>query len=257
LSTGKTVRLNRIFSNDGRAVVIAMDHGLPGVRPLANLTKPEELIEQVVAGGADAILTTPGIAARFAGQIGRLGLIIRLDGGVTTMSESFSGMKLIASVEDALKLGADAVAVMGFCGTPDETSSLETLGRVAVECRRLGVPLMAEMVPLGFQGEPNVSQLAMAARIGAEIGADIIKTKYLGPPEAYRAVTDTCFVPVLMLGVSARSRVNVLNEVRYAMSAGVAGVAMGRNVWQSADVIAMTHAIAEAVHNFEGNPHVI
>jgi DhnA family fructose-bisphosphate aldolase class Ia len=248
MNSPKTIRLNHIFSQDKRAVVVAMDHGLPAMGPLGHLTHPGKLIQQIKAGGADAILTTPGIATHFAEHIGRLGLIVRLDGGATTLGDSFSEMRLIASVEDALRLGADAVAVMGFCGTEDESASLETLGKVATECRTLGMPLMAEMLPLGFMGKPSVQEVAYAARVGAELGADIIKTKYVGSPEEYRAVTDMCFAPVLVLGGSARSADEVLVEIDDAITAGAAGVAIGRNVWQSDDVVAKTQAIVKTVH---------
>lgn len=248
MNTGKQIRLNHIFAGDGRVVVVAMDHGLPGMTPLANLTDPGRLIDQLAAGGADAILTTPGIAAHFVGHFGKLGLIMRLDGAATMLSESVNKMRLIASVEDALILGADAVAVMGFCGTPDETNSLEILGKVAIECRRLGVPLLAEMLPMGFAAKPTVTQLAQAARIGAEIGADIIKLPYAGPAEAYRDVTETCFAPVLVLGGSARAADEALAQIEEAMAAGASGVAVGRNVWQQEDATGMTRMIVEAVH---------
>jgi len=248
MNSAKAIRLNHIFASDRRSVIIAMDHGLPGMRPLGHLTHPGTLIQQIAAGGADAILTTPGIAAQFAECIGRLGLILRLDGAATTLGEGSGEMRLIASVEDALRLGADAVAVMGFCGTKDESDSLETLGKVAAECRRLGVPLMAEMLPLGYTGKPDVQQIALAARIGAELGADIIKTKYAGAPQEYREVTDTCFAPVVVLGGSARSSDEVLAEIEDALSAGAAGVAIGRNVWQAADVVATTRSVVRAVH---------
>ncbi|MBZ0278388.1 MAG: fructose-bisphosphate aldolase [Anaerolineae bacterium] len=248
MNAAKTIRMNHIFAPDKRAVVIAMDHGLPGMTPLGELKTPGQLLQQIRKGGADAILTTPGIAARFAADIGKLGLIIRLDGGATTLSTSFGAMQLIASVEDALRLGADAVAVMGFCGTPDESDSLRTLGQVATECRTLGVPLMAEMLPLGYQGKPTIEQVAIAARVGAELGADIIKTKYVGPPEAYLEVTETCFVPVLVLGGSAKSPDQVMTEIHDALGAGVAGVAIGRNVWQSESPARITQTIVSAVH---------
>lgn len=248
MSAAKTIRLNHIFAPDRRSVIVAMDHGLPGMAPLGHLTHPDKLLEQIKAGGADAILTTAGVASQFAGSIGHLGLIIRLDGAATTLGKNFGDMRLIASVEDALRLGADAVAVMGFCGTDDEGSSLETLGLVADECRRLGMPLMAEMLPMGFQAKPTVQQLTVAARIGAELGADIIKTKYAGTPDEYRQVTDTCFVPVVILGGSSRSSGEMISEVNDAMSAGSAGVAIGRNIWQADDVIARTRSIAQAVH---------
>ena len=248
MSTAKTVRMNHIFAPDGRAVVVAMDHGLPGMAPFGGLKTPGHLLQQIRTAGADAILTTPGIASRFAADIGKLGLIIRLDGGVTTLSDGQGTMRLIASVEDALRLGADAVAVMGFCGTPDESISLQTLGCVAAECRTLGIPLMAEMLPLGYMGKPTVEQVMLAARVGAELGADIIKTKYVGTPEAYAEVTETCFAPVLVLGGSAKSADAVMAEIHDAMTAGSAGVAFGRNVWQSEAVTETTRAIVQAVH---------
>lgn len=251
MNSGQQVRLNRILARDGRTVVVAMDHGLPGLTPLGGLADPGQLIAQVAAGGADAILTTPGIAATFARHVGRLGLIVRLDGAVTSLRENGSEMRLIASVEDALRLGADAVAVMGICGTPEETQSLVTLGRVAVECRRLGVPLIAEMLPRGFFGQASVSDLAQAARIGAEMGADIVKLRYAGPPDAYRAVTQACFAPVLILGGGARSPQHVLDEIRDGLKAGAAGVAMGRNVWQSQNAAEMTGLIVSLVHSSE------
>ncbi|MBK8021058.1 MAG: hypothetical protein IPK19_06390 [Chloroflexi bacterium] len=248
VSSGKTIRMNRIFAPDGRTVIVAMDHGLPAMGPFGALTSPASLLQTIGAAGADAILTTPGIAARFAADIGRLGLIVRLDGGATTLGDGVGRMRLIATVEDALRLGADAVAVMGFCGTPDEGDSLETLGQVAAECRRLGVPLMAEMLPLGYTAKPTVQQLALAARIGSELGADIIKTKYTGTPDEYREVIETSFAPVLVLGGSSKAPDALIGEIQDAMRAGSAGVAVGRNIWQSEAVFDTTQAMVKAVH---------
>lgn len=250
--SGTTIRLGKIFGADRRSVIVAMDHGLPGMFPLGHLTDPATLLEDIAAAGADAILTTPGIAKCFAPYIGRLGLILRLDGGATSIGEAPRNTSLIASVEDALRLGADAVAVMGICGTEDEGKSLATLGAVVTECRALEVPLMAEMLPLGFGGAPDVEQLAIAARVGAELGADIIKTKYVGPPEAYRQVTETCFAPVVVLGGNQRELSQVINTIGEALGAGAAGVAMGRNVWRSGDVRAAIGAIVAAVRPGSG-----
>ena len=248
MTTGKTIRLNHIFAEDGRTVIVAMDHGLPAMGPFGALTTPAVLLKHIRAAGADAILTTPGIAAHFASDIGSLGLIVRLDGGATALGEGTSSMRLIASVEDALRMGADAVAVMGFCGTPDESESLGTLGQVAVECRRLGVPLMAEMLPLGYQAKPTVQQVVLAARIGAELGADMIKTKYVGTPDEYREVIETCFAPVLVLGGSAKSPGAFIGETHDALRAGASGVAVGRNIWQSESVFETTQTVVKAVH---------
>ncbi len=252
MSTGTTVRLNHIFGADGKTVIVAMDHGLPGMFPLGHLNDPASLLAAIRAAGADAILTTPGRARHFAGHLGTLGLIVRLDGGATSIGDVERSSSLIATPEDALRMGADAVAVMGFCGTHDESKSLRTLGEVATECRALELPLMAEMLPLGFGGDPTIEQITMAARIGAEMGADIIKTKYAGPPETYRQVTETCFAPVVILGGSERDLSQVTGTIDEALGAGAAGVAMGRSVWRSADARASVGAIVESVHGKAG-----
>ncbi len=246
--TGTQIRLNHIFGRDGKSVVVAMDHGLPGMFPLGHLADPASLLDAVAAGGADAILTTPGLARRFAPHIGKLGLIVRLDGGTTPIGDAPRSSSLIATPEDAMRLGADAVAVMGFCGTEDEGRSLATLGKVATECRALELPLMAEMLPLGFGAEPTVEEIALAARIAAEMGVDIVKTKFVGPQEAYRQVTETCFAPVLILGGSERELGQVTDTIGQAVAAGVAGVAMGRSVWRSSDVRGTVGAIVAALH---------
>jgi DhnA family fructose-bisphosphate aldolase class Ia len=112
---------------------------------------------------------------------------------------------------------------------------------------------MAEMLPLGFRGEPTVDDLETAARIGAELGADIIKTKYRGPSEAYREVTRTCFVPVVVLGGSARDITAVQADIREAMQAGAAGVAIGRSVWRADDVRGAVAAVSDAVRGVTAN----
>ncbi len=252
MNPGTEIRLNRLFGRDGKSVVVAMDHGLAGMFPLGHLAHPASLLAAIAEGGADAILTTPGLARRFAPHIGGLGLIVRLDGGATPIGNVPRASSLIATPEDALRLGADAVAVMGFCGTEDEARSLATLGKVATECRALGLALMAEMLPLGFGGEPTGEEVAMAARIGAEMGADIVKTKYVGPQAAYRQVTEACFAPVLVLGGSERELGELTGTIDEALGAGAAGVAYGRSVWRAADARGVVGAIVGAVHGPAG-----
>lgn len=246
--SGTAVRLGRVFGPDGRSVIIAMDHGLPGMFPLGRLAEPARLLADIEAAGADAVLTTPGIAKRFATHLGRLGLILRIDGGATSVGNAPRTSSLISSVEDALRLGADAVAVMGICGTEDEGRSLAALGAVAAECRTCHVPLMAEMLPLGFGGDPSVEELAIAARVGSEMGADVIKTKYAGSPEEFRQVTAGSFAPVVILGGSERSLGKVTTTIADALAGGAVGVAMGRNVWRSDDARAAVGEIVATVH---------
>lgn len=249
--TGKQLRLKRIFAADGRAVIVAMDHANT-MGPLPGLERPGELLAQAQAGGADAILTTGGVAARFAERFGRLGLIVRLDGARSTLNGEEAPLSQVLMVEDALRLGADAVGCMGFPGSQQESSTLTYLGRIAAEARAWGVPLMAEMLPRGFAGGADArtaESLALAARIGAELGADFIKTDYSTDPENYGRVIAGCYAPVVVLG---GGRVDdprqVFAVVRAALDLGAAGAAIGRNIWQHPHPDRMTAAIAALVH---------
>lgn len=249
MSSGKTIRLNRLLAADGRAVIAALDHGLPGITPLAALERPANIVAQVIVGGADAILTTPGIAGECARLFRDKGLIVRVDSGPTALTGRWAEMKVALDVEDALRLGADAVAAMGIVGAEGESESLHALECLAARCQQWGVVLLAEMLPGGFNAaEVNVEQIAVAARIGAELGADIIKIRFTGTAKSYRAVINACFRPVVILGGSKQTEKQLLAQVCEALAAGAAGVAVGRNIWQAADPVGATRALVQAIH---------
>ncbi len=242
-----TRRLSRIFRPDGRALIVAFDHGLTE-GPARGMEAPEQVLANIVAGGADAILTSYGIARRFAPVLAPVGLIVRLDGGSTTLG----GMRPAGefySVEDALRLGADAVVVSAFPGTPEEVVSLRALARAIADAHRWGLPVLAEMQPGGFDGGPEVrtvEAIAVAARVAAELGADWVKVPYA---YGFERVVSTCYVPVVILGgARAGDERQVLATVRQAIQAGAAGAAIGRNVFQADDPARMTAALKSAVH---------
>jgi DhnA family fructose-bisphosphate aldolase class Ia len=249
MNNTKSLRWHRIFRGDGRAVVIAMDHGLFGASPLGNLRDPKELIAQVVTAGADAILTSPGIASACGGAFGRAGLILRVDGGVTRLGGNWGQMSAMFSIETALRLGADAVVAMGFIGGAEEKASLASLASIANACSEWQIPLLAEMMLMDAAGEkPTPENTITAARIGAEMGADFVKIAYTGSPASFKSLVEDCFVPVLMLGGDSKAEAEILGQVQDAMNADAAGVAMGRNVWQHPDPARITRAIVEIVH---------
>ena len=243
-----TRRMNRIFRGDGKALIVALDHGLID-GPKQGLEQPGKIIAQVAAGGADAILTSYGVAQRFARELAPLGLILRLDGGATSLGGGSGQGALFYGVEAALKLGADAVAVSAFPGSPVEVESLERLARVIDAAHDWGLPVMAEMVPGGFDSPPDkrtVQAIALSVRVAAELGADFVKTPYA---DGFAAVTASCYVPVVVLGGAKRgNEAAMLADIRAATDAGGAGVAIGRNIFQADDPQAMTAAVAEILH---------
>jgi DhnA family fructose-bisphosphate aldolase class Ia len=252
MNIGKMRRLRKIFSGDERAVVVAMDHGAYfGVQ--AGLENPRGAIEQVIAGGADAIMTTVGIAQKFADELAPTSLILRVDGGATKLGTKAWRGTLINDAEAALKLGADGVVVMGFPGSENEDKNLQYLAALSKQCINWGLPLIAEMLPRGFEGGEDArtpDTIALAARIGAELGVDIVKTQYTGSVESFRKTIDSCFVPVVVLGgPKSEDDAGTLRTVREAMDAGARGVAMGRNIWGHPRARNMTQAVAAIVHH--------
>ncbi len=229
--SGKLIRLSRIFQADNRAVVVALDHGQ--FKHAANgLENMKGIISAVVNGGADGIILNPGPAAQFASvYAGRTALILRVTGASTEHNPKFDYHRRIATVEQAVALGADAVLAMGFIGGEGEARSLALLAQLAGECQHYGMPLIAEMLPVEPDYFYDTGWVRCAARVGYELGADCIKAYFTGAP-AYRSVIDSCPVPILIAGGPKVE--NPLNMVQEALEVGAAGVAFGRNVFESA-----------------------
>ena len=244
-------RMHHIFRDDGRSLVVAMDHG-SGLEVYPALARPAAVVDAVVAGGADAVLTTLGIVKQFSSALRSVGIILRVDGGSTQLAIGALEYKLLYSIEDALRLGADAVACMGFPGTHLEAQTLGNLATLAGHCEAWRVPLMAEMLPGGLMGSElhTAENIRLAARIGVELGADFIKTEYVGPAEHFQQVTENCYRPVLILGGAKTNDEQALFKmVKSSLDIGVAGVVMGRNVWGHARPRAMVHALSQMIHH--------
>jgi class I fructose-bisphosphate aldolase len=242
-----TRRLSRIFRHDGRAFIVAIDHGMTE-GPLKGLESPAAVLADIVAGGADAVLAGYGIAIRFEQALAPVGLILRIDGGGTSIG-NLTPAGSFYSVADALRVGADAVAVSAFPGTPQEEMSLRSLAATITDAHRWGMPVLGEMQPGGFDAGPEfhtAEKVAITARVAAELGADWLKLPYA---EGYRRVVQASFVPVVVLGgvKSNDSRV-LFTTIHDAIQAGAAGVAMGRNIFQADNPAAMTRAVAAIIH---------
>lgn len=250
---GKEIRLSRIFGRDGKALIVAMDHAYI-FGPIEGLEDPGKLIREVIAGGADAILTTYGVIKRFHDLMkGRVGIILRLDGGGSKYAiqdwEKVVSWDLLYTVEDAVKLGADAVINMVLLGAPCEPMCLKIAARIAAECEEWGMPFASEIVPVGKLSSTDPEVIAVAARIGAEYGADMIKTDYTGDVESFRRVVESCPVPVLIAGgPKMETSRQVLTTVKEAIEAGGAGIFFGRNIFQYKDPRAMTRALRKIIH---------
>lgn len=243
-----TRRLNHIFQPTGRTLIVATEHAAifgPG-------KGTEEIgvtIQQVVAGGANAVMASFGVIRQFVKELAPVGVILRSDGAPTILGQD-DPFPVWFGVEEALRLDADGICVSAFPGHHTENQSLDNLARISREAHKWGLALQAEMVPGGMTAGPDARTLesvALAARLGCELGADWVKVPYVF---GFEKVVKGCYKPVVILGGTKRGTTkDLFLEVRAALDAGAAGVTMGRNIWESDDPQAMTAALATLIHD--------
>lgn len=257
---GKEIRLRRLFGR-GRTVIVPMDHPVY-FGPLPGVANPRRLVEDAASTPADAVLLTLATMERVAPVLGSLGTIARIDGTHTRLGSHLSEVDRFASVELAVASGADACVLNIYVGADNERELLRKLGTTAEACERWGLPLIGEMIPIGalqahyspdakrLTEEELTDQVALASRVGAEMGADIIKTNYTGSVESFRKVVEGATVPVVVAGgPCGDSEEGLLRMVEDCLAAGAAGVCIGRNVWQRSSRVELLRAICRIVHD--------
>ncbi|MGA1843224.1 MAG: 2-amino-3,7-dideoxy-D-threo-hept-6-ulosonate synthase [bacterium] len=249
---GKQIRLERIMNrNSKRTVIVPMDHGIT-LGPIPGLIDMKETVGQVAAGGANAIIIHKGIVeSGHRGQGADVGLIIHLSGS-TVLAPDPNSKVLVCTVEEAIRLGADAVSIHINIGSDDEKVMLKDLGSVAKTTRDWGMPLVAMMYTRGkkVKNEYDPKVVKHAARVGAELGADIVKVAYTGSPESFAEVVNGCFVPVVIAGgEKMETDQQVMEMVKGSLEAGSAGVSIGRNAFQHREPKRLVWAISQMVHH--------
>ena len=231
---GKEIRLERIMNrNTKKTVIIPMDHGVTN-GPIDGLIDLSQAVNLVAEGGANAVIGHMGLALYGHRKGGRdVGLILHLSAS-TSLGPDPNNKVLVNSVTNALKMGADAVSMHINIGADSEARMLSDLGAVAVECMEWGMPLLAMMYQRGkkIKTENDVEHVKLAARVAAELGADIVKTVYTGDPDSFREVTRGCPVPVVVAGGSKTDDRTTLELIEGAMKGGAAGISIGRNAFQ-------------------------
>jgi fructose-bisphosphate aldolase/2-amino-3,7-dideoxy-D-threo-hept-6-ulosonate synthase len=224
-----------------------MDHGVT-IGPIQGIENMQRITDQLLKGKVDAILVHKGIAKHI--DIDDAGLIVMLS-GMSNLSPNLNSKVQVCSVQEAIRIGADAVSVHVNIGAQDEDKMLRNLGKVSEECDMYGLPLLAMMYPRGpkIQSEHDATAVAHAARIGGELGADIVKTNYTGNVDTFRTVVESCPVPVVIAGgPKCKSIEEVLETTSDAMKAGASGLSIGRNVFQCDSPTQIAQALVAIVH---------
>lgn len=255
MHAGKAIRMERIFNrNTKKAIIVPMDHGV-SCGPLPGLEDMALAVSQVAEGGADAVLGHKGLVRCGHRKSGRdVGLVLHLSSS-TDLSPSPNRKSITASVEDALRFGADGVSIHVNLGDPDEAEMLESFGRVAHDAESWGMPLLAMVYGRGPKitnsFDPQV--VAHCARLGMELGADVVKVPYTGDVDSFYNVVSGCCLPVLIAGGPKTSSTrDFLQMVHGAMQAGAAGLSVGRNVFQHENPRKLCAVLAKIVHENMG-----
>ena len=241
---GMQHRLARIFRPDsGRTVMLAIDHGyFQG--PTTGLERVDIGIVPLIPY-ADALMLTRGILRSVIPPTITPGLVVRASGGPSILKE-LSNEQLALDVDDAVRLGASAMAVQVFVGGEFETQSVHNMTRLVDEGYRRGIPVLG-VTAVGKELVRDARYLGLATRMCAELGAQVVKTYYC--EEGFERVTAGCPVPLVMAGGKKLPELDALTMARRAIDAGAAGVDMGRNIFQSDAPIAMLQAVRRVVHD--------
>jgi putative autoinducer-2 (AI-2) aldolase len=240
---GMQNRLARIFRPDtGHTVMLAIDHGyFQG--PTTGLERVDLDIVPLVPY-CDALMVTRGILRSVIPPTMQQGIVVRASGGPSILKE-LSNEQIAMDIDDAVRLGASAVAVQVFVGGEYETQSVHNMTRLVDEGYRRGIPVLG-VTAVGKELVRDARYLGLATRICAELGAQFVKTYYCEP--GFEDVTAGCPVPVVMAGGKKLPEKAALDMAHRAIAGGAAGVDMGRNIFQSEAPVAMIQAVRKVVH---------
>jgi predicted phospho-2-dehydro-3-deoxyheptonate aldolase len=250
---GKLIRLERIIDrNSRRTVIVPMDHGVT-LGPIPGLQDMKATVSKVVAGGANALIIHKGIVAAGHRRSGKdIGLIVHLSGS-TSLSPDPNAKVPVCTVEEAIRLGADAVAVAAFLKGTTEAAHIRMIADCVREAARYGLPVISHAYSRDFTGKvATVSfkpeDIAWAAHCAVECGADVVKVPYCGDVTAYKQIVADCPVPLVAAGgPQAKDLEAALGMMAEVVQSGARGATIGRNIWGVAQITAAVHAFKAVI----------
>lgn len=247
---GKAVRLNQIMSvESGNSIILALDHAAV-LGPIEGIVDVVKTVETLCQGNPDTFFMPMGAIKRVYDSFIKhhIPFLVSID-TATHMGPEPDLFMLTDTVEHALSVGASGVSMHALVGPPRTMEMLAGLASIAESCDRLGMPLLAIMYPAGFRDNTAVEHVKWAARIGAELGADVVKTYYTGSAETFSEVVHSCPVPIMMSGgEKSEDPREFLAALKGSMEGGARGCAVGRNVWQYKNPVSMLRAVRKIVH---------
>lgn len=247
------VDLSKI-TKDGKALYLAYDQGMEhGPSDFDDDSiDPNYILSIGIGGEYSGLIFQKGVAEKYydASLREKIPLILKLNGKTNLVKDQDPYSPLLCTVEEAIGLGALAVGYTVYVGSEFEEKMTFEFSQVVREAHAKSLPVVGWMYPRGKSiADRNEEELtAYAARLGLELGADIVKVKYPGSLEAMRWVVESAGkTKVVVSGGVKQSEEEFLAMARSVMKAGAIGMAVGRNVWQSKDPIGTTERLKEII----------
>ncbi len=241
---GLANRLAKTIKPDGRCFYLAMDHGyFQG--PTHCLEHPGEAAAPLLPY-VDALFVTRGVARAAINPAMNPALILRVSGGNSMVGGDLANEELTVSVEEIIRLNAAAVGFSVYIGSAYEHQTLMSFSKLVNDCSNYGIPVMAVTAVGRETGKMEARYLALACRICAELGANVVKTYYC---DDFEKITNGCPVPVVIAGgPKTDSELEVLQFVYNGIQQGAIGVNLGRNIWQNECPTGMARALQALIH---------
>lgn len=227
--------MNELMQNGG-CIFLAYDQGLEHGPTDFNdqNVDPAYIMELAEKGKFSGIIFQKGIAEKYYKKESGIPLIVKLN-GKTKLEQGDPISYQLCSVDEAIRLGAKAVGYTIYVGSKHEGEMLKEFAKIVEEAHKQNLPVIVWMYPRGENVKDEFSKeiLAYAARIALELGADFVKMKYNHNIEDLKWIVKSAGkTHVLIAGGSKESDEELLEEVKEVISAGVNGLAIGRNIWQ-------------------------
>ena len=248
--SGHQIRLNRILRK-GKMLCIPMDHGISN-GPIEGLKDPHSIIYNCEGHGLTSVIINKGILKTLPKPT-KVGLLVHFSSS-TSLSMSPNRKMLTGTVKEAIRLGADGVSLHINIGGKEEPEMLEQLGLISEQCHKWNMPLLAMMYPRGenVKNPHDPEIVGHVARIGAECGADVVKTVYTGDIDSFSKIVKSTPVPIVIAGgPKAKTDFDVLQMTEDAMKAGAKGVTFGRNIFAHKNPPKMVEALGSIIFRKE------
>jgi DhnA family fructose-bisphosphate aldolase class Ia len=251
-STGKQIRLNRLIQAESNTCLIcAIDHGMTSPKFLDGLYDTDARVREAIAGGANVLMLGRGVAKAVAHHFRRDTSLALMLTASAAGRPSGAMITPIGSVEEALRIGADAVVMYVALAGDNEPEAITYLSRLGESCELLGMPFIAEAeYPNAYQSLDSMADsygaeyLKRNARLCAEMGADIVKVNWSGDQKSFAEIVRACGRPVVLAGGSRISDEELLTRMAQARDVGAIGCSVGRNVFQHSKPEAIMRAIS-------------